>query len=268
MDRYQLYIDGGFADPHSGEWFDSFNPYTGKAWGSIPKADAADADRAIEAARRAFRPWARTTASERGRLLLRLADLIEADVEHLAAVEVRDNGKLVAEMLAQMRYLPAWYRYYAGLADKVEGGVIPMDKPGYFTYTTWEPLGVVTMIVPWNSPLLLLTWKLAPALAAGNTVVIKPSEFTSASALEFVKLVEAAGFPAGVVNVVTGFGAEVGARLVEHPDVAKVAFTGSDATGRRIYESAAGGMKHVTMELGGKSPNIVFADADLYEAVN
>ena len=167
----------------------------------------------------------------------------------------------------QTAYMAQWYHYYGGLADKIEGAVLPTDKADTFNYTRYEPLGVVAAIVPWNSPLLLLTWKLAPALAAGNTVVIKPSEFTSASALEFMKLVEEAGFPPGVVNVVTGFGADVGAPLVEHPLVAKVAFTGSDATGQRIYEAAARGMKHVTMELGGKSPNIVFDDAEIENAV-
>jgi len=160
-----------------------------------------------------------------------------------------------------------WYHYYGGLADKVEGAVLPCDKPDTFNYTKYEPLGVVAAIVPWNSPLLLTAWKLAPALAAGNTVVIKPSEYTSASVLEFMKLVEKAGFPPGVVNVVTGFGAEVGTPLVEHPLVAKVAFTGSDATGQRVYEAAARGLKHVSMELGGKSPNIVFEDADLDNAM-
>ena len=167
----------------------------------------------------------------------------------------------------QTAYMAQWYHYYGGLADKIEGAVLPTDKPDTFNYTRYEPLGVVAAIVPWNSPLLLTAWKLAPALAAGNTVVIKPSEFTSASALEFMKLVEEAGFPPGVVNVVTGFGADVGAPLVEHPLVAKVAFTGSDATGQRIYEAAARGMKRVTMELGGKSPNIVFDDADLDNAM-
>jgi aldehyde dehydrogenase (NAD+) len=170
-------------------------------------------------------------------------------------------------MSAQTAYIPQWYYYYGGLADKVEGAVIPSDKRDVFNYTRYEPLGVVAAIVPWNSPLLLTAWKLAPALAAGNTVVVKPSEFTSASTLEFMRLVEQAGFPPGVVNVVTGFGADVGVPLVEHPLVAKVAFTGSDATGQKIYEAAARGLKRVSLELGGKSPNIVFDDADLDNAV-
>ena len=181
---------------------------------------------------------------------------------------MRDNGKLFAEMSAQCAYMAQWYHYYGGLADKVEGAVLPTDKPDTFNFTRYEPLGVVAAIVPWNSPLLLTAWKLAPALAAGNTVVIKPSEFTSASALEFMKLVEEAGFPPGVVNVVTGFGADVGSPLVEHPLVAKVAFTGlGSRPAQRVYEAAARGLKHVSMELGGKSPNIVFADADLDNAM-
>ncbi|MER2535039.1 MAG: aldehyde dehydrogenase [Rhizobiaceae bacterium] len=270
MQDFQHYIDGTFVNPAGGDWFDSYNPYTGKPWARIARGNAADVELAVAAAERAFLagPWATSTASERGALLRRIGDLVARDAERLAAIEVRDNGKLMAEMLAQLRYIPNWYHYYGGLADKVEGAVIPLDKRGYLNYTRYEPLGVVAVITPWNSPLMLTTWKLAPALAAGNTVVIKPSEFTSASALEFVKLIEEAGAPPGLVNVVTGFGPEVGTPLVEHPKVAKVAFTGSDATGRRIYASAAQTMKHVTMELGGKSPNIVFADADLDDAVN
>ncbi|MFV0254313.1 MAG: aldehyde dehydrogenase [Beutenbergiaceae bacterium] len=266
--RFQHYIGGRYQPPHSGQWFPSTNPYTGQVWAEIARGDGTDVDRAVAAARDAAPGWSRTPASERGRMLLRLADALELQADALAALEVRDNGKLLAEMRGQMHYLPSWYRYYAGLADKVEGGVIPMDKPGYFTYTTWEALGVVGIIVPWNSPLLLLGWKLAPALAAGNTVVIKPSEFTSASALEFMKIIEQAGIPDGVVNVVTGFGAEAGQSLVDHPDVAKIAFTGSDATGRDVYQQVARGIKRVTLELGGKSPNIVFADADLDEAID
>ena len=181
---------------------------------------------------------------------------------------MRDNGKLLAEMQGQLNYIPQWYYYFGGLADKIQGAVIPLDKKGYFNFTRYEPLGVVAVITPWNSPLLLTAWKLAPALAAGCTAVLKPSEFTSASTLEFVKLIEEAGFPPGVVNVVTGFGKEVGTPLVEHPLVKKIAFTGSDATGRAINELAAKTFKHVSLELGGKSPNIVFADAKLEDAVN
>ncbi|HYH22901.1 MAG TPA: aldehyde dehydrogenase [Azospirillum sp.] len=269
MQTYQLHIDGQWCEPAGGERFESHNPYTGKPWALIPKGTAADVERAVEAADRAFNgPWRALTATARGALLRRLGDLIARDAERLAEVEVRDNGKLMAEMLGQLRYMPQWFHYFGGLADKVEGTVIPIDKPGYFTFTRPEPLGVVAAITPWNSPLLLLAWKMAPALAAGNTLVVKPSEFTSASTLELMPLFEEAGFPPGVVNVVTGFGADVGGPLCEHPLVRKVAFTGSDATGRRVYETAARGLKKVGLELGGKSPNIVFADANLDDAVN
>ncbi|MGE0558155.1 MAG: aldehyde dehydrogenase [Burkholderiales bacterium] len=267
--RYQMYIGGQWMDAAGGETFDSDNPYTGQPWASIPRGKAADADRAVQAAHKAFTSgeWPKLNATKRGALLRKLGDLITEKSKALAEIEVRDNGKLYAEMSAQTAYMAQWYYYFGGLADKIEGAVIPIDKPDTFNFTRHEPLGVVAMIIPWNSPLLLLAWKLAPALAAGNTVVVKPSEYTSASALEFMKLVEAAGFPPGVVNVVTGFGAEVGTPLVEHPKVAKVAFTGSDATGQKIYETAAKGLKRVSMELGGKSPNIVFDDAHLDNAV-
>ena len=267
--RYRMHIGGEWVDAASGETFPTDNPYTGRPWALIPRGNAADADRAVRAAHKAFTAgeWPKLTASKRGALLRRLGDLIGGKARELAEVEVRDNGKLIAEMGAQTAYMAQWYYYFGGLADKIEGAVIPSDKPDTLNFTRHEPLGVVVAIVPWNSPLLLTAWKLAPALAAGNTVVIKPSEYTSASVLEFMKLVVEAGFPPGVVNVVTGFGAEVGMPLVEHPLVAKVAFTGSDATGQRIYEAAAKGLKRVSMELGGKSPNIVFDDAHLDNAV-
>ncbi len=268
MQTYQHYINGAWEQPDSGAWFDTTNPYDGEVWARIARGDAADADKAVTAAKAAFENgWGDMKPSQRGRLLMKLADLVEREAARLGEVEVRDNGKLIAEMGAQTRYLAEWYRYYGGLADKIEGAVIPTDKDGVFNFTRYEPLGVVGLITPWNSPLLLLAWKLAPALAAGNTAVIKPSEFTSASTLEFMALIEEAGFPAGVVNTVTGFGAEVGAALVDHPDVAKIAFTGSDLSGQKIYESAAKSIKHVSLELGGKSPNIVFEDADLEAAV-
>jgi len=267
--RYKMFIGGEWTDATSGACFESHNPYTGKPWALIPRAGREDVDRAVRAAHKAFTQgeWPRLTATQRGALLRKLADLIGPQAKQLAEIEVRDNGKLISEMGAQTAYMAQWYYYYGGLADKVEGAVLPTDKPDVFNYTRYEPLGVVAALVPWNSPLLLTAWKLAPALAAGNTVVLKPSEFTSASLLEFMKLVEQAGFPPGVVNVVTGFGPETGAPLVEHPLVAKITFTGSDATGQKIYESAAKGLKRVSMELGGKSPNIVFADADLDNAV-
>ncbi len=269
LPKYEILIGGKWRAAASGETFETDNPYTGEPWALIPRCGAADAEAAVEAASEAFEtgPWAGTNASQRGALLRRLGDLLAENAEALAQTEVRDNGKLIAEMLAQTRYLPQWYYYYGGLADKIEGGVIPTDKAGVFNYTRWEPLGVCVAIVPWNSPLLILAWKLAPALAAGNTIVVKPSEFTSVSALEFGRLIEKAGFPPGVVNIVTGFGGEIGAALVEHPKVAKIAFTGGEMSGARVYESAARGLKHVTLELGGKSPNIVFDDAILEDAV-
>ena len=207
------------------------------------------------------------TASDRGLLLYRLADVIAANAEMLADLEVRDNGKLRVEMLGQMRYLPRWFQYYGGLADKIEGHVTPIDKKGMFHYISYEPIGVVGAITPWNSPLLLTAWKLAPALAAGNTVVVKPSEFATASMLGLAKLFEKAGIPKGVLNIVTGFGQEVGEPLVEHPLVRRIAFTGGNVGGRRIAEIAAKDFKRVSLELGGKSPNIVFDDADLDAAV-
>lgn len=268
MKQYDLYVDGAWVAPGAGRWFDTTNPYNGEVWARIAYGTAPDVDAAVGAAKRAFHgEWSSMKASARGRLLCRLADLIEENAAHLAEIEVRDNGKLYAEMSAQTRYMAEWYRYYGGMADKVEGSVIPTDKSNILNFTRYEPLGVVAMITPWNSPLLLLAWKLAPALAAGNTAVIKPSEFTSASTLEFMTLFERAGFPPGVVNTVTGFGAEAGAALVAHPDVAKVAFTGSDVSGQKIYEAAAKDIKHVALELGGKSPNIVFEDANLEAAV-
>lgn len=250
--------------------FESYDPYTGQPWALIPADGPDQVDQAVAAAKAAFRSkeWAGLTPTARGKLLVRLADLITANADRLAALETRDNGKLIAEMGAQCRYIAEWYRYFGGLADKIEGAVLPIDKPGMFAFTRAEPLGVVAAIVPWNSPLMLLTWKLAPLLAAGNTVVIKPSEHTSASTLEFVKLFEEAGFPPGVVNTVTGMPAEVGVPLVSHPDVAKIAFTGGEPGGIAVYKAAAEGLKTVTLELGGKSANIVFADANLDNAVN
>ena len=270
MKKYQMYIDGKYVDSASGKWFDSYNPYTGEPWAQIAQGGADDVDRAVRAAHKAYTegPWSQLTASQRGLLLHKLGDLVARDARKLAETEVRDNGKLIAEMQGQLNYIPQWYYYFGGLADKIQGTVPPIDKIGYFNFTRHEPLGVVAAITPWNSPLLLVAYKLAPALAAGNTVVIKPSEFTSASTLEFVKLFEEAGFPPGVVNVVTGFGKDVGSPLVEHPLVKKITFTGSDATGRAINELAAKTFKRVSLELGGKSPNIVFADANLEDAAN
>ncbi|TPJ65020.1 aldehyde dehydrogenase [Mesorhizobium sp. B2-7-1] len=263
-----MLIGGRWAAAASGEYFESFDPFTGKAWALVPRAGVADVDAAVEAASQAFRgEWRSMTASARGQIMARFADLVAEEAENLAVLETRDNGKLINEMRMQCKYIPQWFRFFGGLADKIEGRVIPIDKPGVFNYTKLEPLGVVAAITPWNSPLMLATWKLAPALAAGNTVVWKPSEFSSVSALFFGRLFEKAGFPKGVVNIITGFGHEIGDRMVTHPRVAKVAFTGGDATGRRVYQAAASGLKKVTLELGGKSANIVFADAKLEAAI-
>jgi len=265
MKTYQHYIDGAYVDPAAGEWFDSVDPYRGEAWARIPRGTAADIDRAAGAAKRAMTegPWATMHASARAKIMRRLGDLVAANAERLAAIEVRDNGKLMSEMLGQLRYHSEWWYYFAGLADKLQGDVVPVDKPDHFAFTTHEPVGVVGAITAWNSPLLFIAFKCAPAIAAGCAVIVKPSEFTSASTLEYAALTKEAGFPDGVFNVVSGFGKEAGAALVDHPDIAKIAFTGSSFTGARIYEAAAKQIKRVSLELGGKSPNIVFDDANL-----
>ncbi len=263
MQKYQLYIDGAWRDPLTNQWLGTVNPYTGEEWAQIPRAGRDDVELAVAAADRAFRcgAWPATTASARGRLLVSLADALLAQADVLAKIEVRDNGKLYAEVLNQCRYLTEWFRYYGGLADKVAGEVPSIDKPDVLNFTRYDPLGVCACITPWNSPLLLLAWKAAPALAAGNTLVIKPSEYTSASTLEFARIAATVGFPPGVINVVTGLGAEVGEPLVSHRKVRKVAFTGGESGGRAVNVSAARDFKRVTLELGGKSANIVFDDA-------
>ncbi|WP_260858588.1 aldehyde dehydrogenase [Paraburkholderia sp. BCC1885] len=269
LQQYRMYIGGEWVEAADGATFETIDPYAQKPWAVLPRAGKLDAARAVDAASRAFNggAWPKLKASARGLLLHRLADLIARDAERLARIEVRDNGKLINEMRAQVAYLPEYFRYFAGLADKIEGAVLPIDKADTFNYTCHEPLGVCVAITAWNSPLLLAVNKLAPGLAAGNTFVLKPSEFTSASALELAKLFEEAGFPPGVLNVVTGYGGEVGAPLVEDRRVAKIGFTGSETGGQKIYEAAARDFKHVTLELGGKSANIVFADANLDNAV-
>jgi len=268
LPRQQMFIDGEWTTSASGEYFESFDPYTAKAWTLVPRGNAEDVDRAVQAAHRAFTcgDWPKMHASQRGLLLRKLGDLIARDAEELAAIEVQDNGKLISEMVGQLKYTPQWYYYYGGLADKIEGSVIPTDKDA-FNYTRHEPLGVCAAITPWNSPILLFGLKVAPALAAGNTVVVKPSEYTSASTLALVGLFEEAGFPKGVINVVTGFGPEAGEPLVKHPLVRKIAFTGSSKTGAHVYAQAARDIKRVSLELGGKSPNIVFDDCKMENAV-
>ncbi|GGK39447.1 aldehyde dehydrogenase [Deinococcus malanensis] len=269
LPEYPLYIGGQFVPAQSGALVETVNPYTGQAWACVPEAGPEDVNTAVRAARSALDegPWGRLTGRQRSKLIHRLAQILERDADLLGEIETRDNGKLLREMRAQCRVLPEWYEYYAGAADKLHGETIPSDKPNYFIYTRREPVGVVAAIVPWNSPLLLLTWKLAPLLAAGCTVVVKPADQTPVSALEFARRVEEAGFPPGVFNVVTG-GAAVGAALVAHPGVDKVAFTGSTEVGIKVGQAAMGHLAKVSLELGGKSPNVVFEDADLDAAAN
>jgi aldehyde dehydrogenase (NAD+) len=264
---YPHWIDGAFAPPASGKWIETFDPYRGKPWARIARGTREDADRAVAAARHAMYegPWRRMTATQRGHVLRRIGDVL-ADRQHaerLAEIESRDNGKILAEMQGQLKYLPEHWYYFAGLADKIEGTVLPIDKPDMLAMTYREPVGVVAALTSWNTPLTFFAAKCAPALAAGCSVVLKPSEFASVSSLELAALTKEAGLPDGVINVVTGTGQELGPVLVEHPDVAMVAFTGSDKTGAKVYQAAARTMKRVAMELGGKSPNIVFEDADL-----
>lgn len=268
METFKMRIGDAWCEATSGEWIESENPYTGETWARIPRGTSVDADAAVEAAHRAGRgEWSTLTATERGRLLYRFARLIREKGHRLADLEVTDVGRRRKEALGVVDHLASYYEYYAGLADKVEGSVTPFDKPGFLHYTVHEPMGVVVCIVPWNGPLLLASMKIAPALAAGCTVVVKPSEFASASILHLAELAEEAGFPPGVFNVVTGYGNEIGDALTSHPLVRKVAFTGGHLGGRAVAESASRGFKHVTLELGGKSPNIVFDDADLDAAL-
>lgn len=269
METYSNYVGGAWRSAEDGATLNSENPYVGATWATVPNSSEADVDAAVAAARAAFEsgPWSTMSARDRGRLMRRLGDLLADNAELLARFESTDNGKLYREMLAQMQYLPEWFHYFGGAADKLEGSVIPSERPNFMIYTRHEPIGVVGAITPWNSPVLLLGFKIAPALAAGCTIVVKPSEYTPVSTLEFAKLFDQAGFPPGVFNVVTG-GRETGAALAGHPDVDKLAFTGSNATGAAIIRASADTMKAVSLELGGKSPNIVFEDADLEAAAN
>jgi (Z)-2-((N-methylformamido)methylene)-5-hydroxybutyrolactone dehydrogenase len=267
--EFELIIAGEQVTAASGATYDSVDPFTGRPWARVPDADAADVDRAVAAARAALSgPWGQLTATARGKLLYKLGEIIAREAENLADLEVRDGGKLAREMVSQMRALPDYYFYYSGLADKLQGEVIPTDKPNYFVYTRHEPVGVVGAITPWNSPLLLLTWKLAAGLAAGCTFVVKPSDHTPTSTLAFAKLFGEAGFPPGVINVVTGRGPATGAALASHPGVDKVAFTGSTATGIEVGKAAIANMTRFSLELGGKSAQVVFDDADLDAAAN
>ena len=264
-----MFIAGQWCDAADGGRFDSVNPYTGSPWAAVPEATPDDVTTAVSAARRAFDSggWPQLAPAERARLLRRLGDLIGERAEELARVQVLENGKLIREVLGQTKALAGHCYFFAGLAETLHGYTVPVSVPNMFTYSVREPLGVVAAITPWNSPLALLLWKLCPALAVGNTVVVKPSEVTPASTLLLAGLILDAGFPPGVVNVVTGGGA-VGAALVADPRVDKIAFTGATATGKRIAATAAERLARVSLELGGKSPNIVCDDADLDNAVN
>ncbi len=264
----RLFIDGEFVDAVSDATFRTINPATEEVLAELPEAGPEDVDRAVRAARSAFEgPWRKVSAADRGKLLWKLAELIERDADELAELETRDNGKPIFE--SRKIDLPSVvdnFQYYSGWASKIHGETIPVRGP-YLNYTLREPLGVVGAIVPWNFPLSLAAWKLAPALAAGNAVVLKPAEQTPLTALRLGALAAEAGFPAGVLNVITGTGPVTGRALVEHPGVDKIAFTGSTEVGKEIMRTAAGTLKRVSLELGGKSPNVVFADADLEAAV-
>ncbi len=261
MVEYGLFIGGSWVAPKAGRLFDAVNPFTGKCWARVSEADAADVDHAVTAATTAQVGWAATNGATRARILNSIADIITENARDMAVFESTDNGKVIRETESQMLFAARLFRFYAGYADKLFGSTIPLDSPSVLDYTTREPYGVVGLITAWNSPITLLCNKLPAALAAGNTVVVKPSEHASVSTLELCKLFEKAGLPAGVVNVVTGAG-PTGAAMVAHPGISKISFTGSPAVGRKIAATAGEHLKPVTLELGGKSPNIIFDDAD------
>jgi aldehyde dehydrogenase (NAD+) len=266
--RDRLFIGGAFVDAVDGATFETINPHDGSVIARVARAGPADVDRAVVAAAAAFPAWSRLGAAARGRILLRLADLIEAHADELARLESLDTGHPIRDSRTlDTGRTAATFRYFGGMADKLQGDVIPVE-PGFLNYVLREPLGVVGAIVPWNFPLMFCSWKMGPALAAGNTVVLKPAELTPLSALRIAELMAEAGIPAGVVNIVPGPGRTAGEHLARHPDVQKIAFTGSTTVGRTIVEASAGNVKRVQLELGGKGANIVFADADLEAAVN
>jgi aldehyde dehydrogenase (NAD+) len=268
--RQKLFIGGRFVEPKNGNFIESYDPTTGEVWYEFADAGAEDVAAAVAAATDAFHnpAWRRMTQTDRGALLRKLAELVRENADTLAEIETRDNGKLLKETRAQMRAMPDSYHYFAGMADKLQGDTIPINRLDTLNINLREPLGVIGMITPWNSPLMLLTGTLAPCLAIGNTVVIKPSEHATASTLALAELIHEAGFPAGVVNVVTGNGNSAGEALTRHPGISKYVFTGSTATGRRIAGNAAQNLVPCSMELGGKSPHVVFGDVDIEHAVN
>ena len=265
MKDYQLFIDGEWRDAHSGAWFDAINPFDGEVWCRIARADQRDVDDAVSAAQRAFDSdgWGTSLASERAALLRRAADILCRDAKRIAELEIRDIGKRIVESEPQIAGTADWLDYYAGLADKIEGSVIPLPRGDIFNYTLREPLGVVAAITPWNYPISMITRKLGPALAAGCTVVLKPAEATPMCAVEMMKIFEEAGVPPGVVNLVTASDPKpIGEVFTTHPAVAKLTFTGSTGVGKMLAASAAGHIKRVSMELGGHAPFIVCPDAD------
>jgi acyl-CoA reductase-like NAD-dependent aldehyde dehydrogenase len=268
--QFGMLIDGQWVPSRSGQTFSCVDPYTEESWGSVPRADAQDVNLAVAAARRAFDQdgWPQTPPAQRALLLRKLGALIETHLDALVRQQIWENGRLIKEMHPGTAAIAKACHYYAGLAETLHGVTIPASMPNMLTYTVREPLGVVAAITPWNAPLVLLGWKLLPALAAGNTIVIKPSEITPTSTLLLAELIEKAGFPKGVANVVTGYGDPAGQTLTSHPGVDKIAFTGSTATGRKIAHAAAERFVRTSLELGGKSPNIIFADANLNNAVN
>jgi len=266
--RHQLFIDGRFVDAESGETLATLNPHDNSTIAEVALAGPADVDKAVAAATRAFPAWSRMAAADRGRVLLRLADLIEANAEELARLESLDTGHPIKDSRAlDVPRTAACFRYFGGMADKFQGDVVPVEA-GFLNYLTRDAVGVVGQVVPWNFPLMFTSWKMAPALAAGNTIVMKPSEITPLTSLKIAELMSEAGLPDGVVNMVPGLGAVAGQAIAEHAGIAKVAFTGSTATGRRIVQASAGNLKKVQLELGGKGANIVFDDANLNAAIN
>lgn len=267
MEKYQMFIKGGWTNSSDYEIFPSINPFNQETWAEIPQATQNDADEAIKAARDAYESnWGKTNGITRANLMLKLADLIDENAKRMAKLETIDNGKVLGETKGQMHFAARNYRYFASFADKLTGETVPLDNQNMFDYTLREPIGVAVLISAWNSPIQTLTNKLAPALAAGNTVVIKPSEYTSVTTLELGKLIEQAGFPSGVVNIVTGDG-RVGSMLTNSPDVNKISFTGGPVTGQKISETASRNLIPCTLELGGKSPNIIFDDANMENAI-
>ena len=268
--KFQLYIDGRFCDGSEGKRIACVNPATEEKWTSVPEATEVDVDRAVAAAKQAFEggAWAEMTASARGKAIYRLGDLLEERAEEFAEIETRDSGKILRETAAQVRYMAEYLRYYAGLADKVTGQTLAHDKPDMICMTTREPLGVVAAVIPWNSQIFLTCVKLGPALAMGNTMVIKASEDAPTPVLKLAELIHDAGFPPGVVNVVAGYGATCGARLTSHPDVARVAFTGGVEAARNVVKNTSENFALLTLELGGKNPVLVFDDANLESAAN